>query len=59
VRVVNLAGTAASGLESIDDIQRLLVSNLAEDDVLAIEPAGDDRGNEELGAVGVGTSVGH
>jgi hypothetical protein len=30
-----------------------LVSNLAEDDVLAIEPAGHDSGDEELGAVAV------
>jgi len=27
--------------------------------MLAIEPAGDNSGDEELGAVGVGTSVGH
>jgi len=27
--------------------------------VLAVEPGGDDGGDEELGAVGVGTSVGH
>jgi len=29
----------------------LLISDLAEDDVLAIEPAGDYGGDEELGAV--------
>jgi len=27
--------------------------------VLAVEPGGDDSGDEELGAVGVGTGVGH
>lgn len=32
-----------------------MVSNLAEDDVLAIEPASDDGGNEELGAVAAKT----
>lgn len=32
---------------------------MAEDDVLAIQPAGGDGGDEELGAIGVGTSVGH
>ena len=34
-------------------LHRLLVCNLAEDDVLAVKPAGDDRGDEELGAVSV------
>jgi len=42
--VVDLTAAAAGSLKS-------LVSNLAEDDVLAIEPAGDDSGNEELRAV--------
>lgn len=32
-------------------LHRLLISHLAKDDVLAIEPAGDDGGDEELGAV--------
>ena len=30
-----------------------------EDNVLAIEPRGDDSGNEELRAIGVLASVGH
>jgi hypothetical protein len=30
-----------------------------ENDVLAIQPGSDDSGDEELGAVGVGASVGH
>lgn len=51
--VVDLAGTGASGLESFNDVQGLLVSDLAEDDVLAIKPAGDDGSNKELGAVAV------
>ena len=51
--VLDFAATAAGGLKSLDNVQRLFVSNLAEDDVLAIEPAGDDGGDEELGAVAV------
>lgn len=51
--VVDLSATAASGLESLDNVQRRLVSNLAEDDVLAIEPAGDNCGDKELGTVAV------
>jgi hypothetical protein len=54
--VLDLTATAASGLKSLDDHQRLLISNLAEDDMLAIEPAGDNSGDEELGAVAVETS---
>jgi hypothetical protein len=54
--VIDLTATAASGLKSLDDHQRLLISNLTEDDVLAIEPAGDNGGDEELRAVAVGTS---
>lgn len=49
--VLDLAGVVTSGLDGLDDVHRLGVSNLAEDDVLAIEPAGDDGGDEELGAV--------
>lgn len=49
--VVDLAGTGASGLNSLDNVHGLLVSNLTEDDVLAIQPGGDDGGDEELGAV--------
>jgi len=57
--VVDLAGTRASSLESLDNVQGLLVSDLTEDNVLAIQPAGDNGGDEELGAVGVWSSVGH
>lgn len=48
-----LDGTAlgAGSLKSLDDVQRLLVGNLAEDDVAAVEPRGNDGGDEELGAV--------
>lgn len=49
--VVNLAASAASGLKSTDNTHGLFISDLAEDNVLAIEPSGDNGGNEELGAV--------
>jgi hypothetical protein len=32
---------------------------LAEDDVTAVQPGRDDRGDEELGAVGVRAGIGH
>lgn len=48
---VNLAGAGASGLESLDNVHGLLISDLAEDDVLAIQPGGDNGGDEKLGAV--------
>lgn len=57
--VLDLAGVAASGLDRLDNPEGLLVSNLTEDDVLAIEPRGDDGSDEELGAVGVGAGIGH
>ena len=43
----------------LHDIKRLLVVHTSENNVLVIEPGGLDRGDEELGAVGVGTRVGH
>ena len=50
-----LDGTAAAtaGLDRLDDLVRLdvAVGDTAEDDVLAVEPRGDDGGDEELGAV--------
>jgi len=47
------AGTAS--LDGLDDGHgsSVTVGDLAEDDVTAVEPAGDDGGDEELGAVAV------
>ena len=46
--------------ESRDLIYKFLTTNdLAEHDVFAIEPTGDHGRDEELGAVGVGASIGH
>lgn len=51
VLVLDGASVAASGLDRLDNALGLLVRDLTEDDVLAIEPRGHDGGNEELGAV--------
>lgn len=47
------AGAGADGLDGADDLVRSLVAadDLAEDDVLAVEPGGHDGGDEELRAV--------
>lgn len=44
-------GAATAGLNRLDDPDGLGICDLAEDDVLAIEPRGNDGGDEELGAV--------
>jgi len=51
------AGLGTDGLDGLDDLHTL--GDGAEDAVLAIQPLGLDGAQEELGAVGVGTSVGH
>ena len=52
------AGSSES-LNSLDNLHRLGISYLSEDDVLAVQPRCDDSGDEELGTVGVSTGVGH
>ena len=52
--VFDLSSARASAFESLDDLQAVGVCNLAEDDVLAIEPGSNDGGDEELGAVATG-----
>lgn len=47
----------SEGFDLSDDIHTL--DNTAEDDVAVIQPRGLHGGDEELGTVGVGTSVGH
>lgn len=51
--VLDGARVGAASLDGLDDADRLgvAVRHLAEDDVLAVEPRGDDGGDEELGAV--------
>jgi hypothetical protein len=52
-----LSGLGADLLDGLDDVETL--DDLAEDDVLTVEPRGLDGADEELGAVGAGASVGH
>ena len=48
---LDLSGTAASRLELLDDLHTGVICDFSEDDVFAIKPGCDDRGNEELRAV--------
>lgn len=50
-----LNGTAGGtgSLNGLDDLEGLIVGNLAEDDVTAVQPGGHNGGDEELGAVAV------
>ena len=49
--VLNSAALRTGGLESLDDLERLGVSDLTEDDMSRVEPRGDDGGDKELRAV--------
>jgi hypothetical protein len=53
--VLDGTGVAAAGLDGLDNTVRVDVAlgHLAEHDVLAVEPRGDDGGDEELRAVAV------
>jgi hypothetical protein len=51
--IFDAAAPGTGRLQSLDNPHRLLVGDLAKNDVLAIEPRGDDSGDEELGAVAV------
>ena len=52
-----LAGLGAKALDLLDNVHAL--DDLAEHDVLAIQPLGLGSAEEELASVGVGSSVGH
>jgi len=52
----SLAGVAANGLNGLDNLHRIWISDLSEDDMLAIKPVSLDGGNKELRAVAT-TSV--
>ena len=47
----------ANLLDGLNDVHT--ISDLSKDGVLSVEPRARDGGDEELGAVGVGSSVGH
>ena len=53
----SLAGLGPKALDLLDDIHPL--DHLAEHHVLAIQPLGLGGADKELGAVSVGSSVGH
>jgi hypothetical protein len=57
--VLDLASVAASSLDRFDNPHALVVSDLAEDNVLAVQPGCNDSCDEELGAVRVWACVGH
>ena len=61
ILVLDRTAAGAAQLEALHNGIGLLVAiwDLAEDNVPAIEPGGDDGSDEELGAVGVGAGVGH
>jgi hypothetical protein len=50
--ILDLAVVTASGLKGRDKVQGVSV-NLAENDVAAVQPRGDDSGDEKLGAVAI------
>lgn len=62
-RLVNgdlLSGLARVGTKSLNGLDNIeALGDLTEDNVLTIEPRSDNGGDEELGTVGVGTSVSH
>ena len=49
--------SGANRLKGIENVEA--IGDSAENGVLAIEPVAGDEGHEELGAVGVGTGIGH
>ncbi|KAF0736472.1 hypothetical protein Ae201684_007486 [Aphanomyces euteiches] len=57
-RLAGGTGLRANGFNLVQDREGGFL-DLAEDDVLAIEPVGHDGAQEELRAVGVGAGVGH
>lgn len=55
--VSDLARLAAGGFNGLDDSHRFIISNLAEDNVLPIEPAGHHCRDKELRAVAKAAKV--
>lgn len=61
VLILETASVGTADINSFDDTYTvfILLGDLAKNDVLAIEPRGHDSGDEKLGAIGVGASIGH
>jgi len=57
--MLDLARARSGALEFLDNVQALSIGDLAKDDVLAVQPGGDNGGDEELRTVGIGTGIGH
>src|SRR5699024_7757584 len=55
--LASLARLRAVALDLLDDFHA--IDDGSEDDVLAIQPGSLHGGDEELGSVGVGSSIGH
>lgn len=51
------SGVGTLALDLLDEV--LALGDLTEDNVLAVQPGGNNGGDEELGSVGVRSSVGH
>ena len=49
--VADLARLAARSLDGLDDPHRLVIRDFAKDDVLAVQPGGNNGGDEELRSV--------
>lgn len=54
---LDLASAGSSVLKFSDNVHALLVRDLTKDDMLAIQPRGNDGGDEELRAVAVSSSL--
>lgn len=55
-----LGGLSVSSSETFKELDNIhSLKDFSEDDMLSVEPASHNRGDEELRSVGVGSSIGH
>ena len=59
--ILDCTTARSASFDTLDDAVRLRIAlcHLAEDNMAAVEPGGDDGGDEELRAIGIRTGVGH